>query len=184
MPASNMPKDGGTGTNGMPVIMNPFSGPTGSPLDAKSYNGGGTLVGDTTNYSTGAMNTGIGFGANHVLSSISGSGFTDSVIVGVTMPDGTTAAADATLIAIGGGSSAAASGGVAETTPILVQPILNFGGGAARDAGSSPYTGFETKLVTASITVTAGSAIEAGFLNRTGVTMVAGQSAMGISNTA
>ena len=58
MPASNM---GGTGAapanTGKFVIMDPMSGPKGSPKD-KDQAG---------NYSTGALSTGIGYGCGHVM---------------------------------------------------------------------------------------------------------------------
>jgi hypothetical protein len=59
------------------------------------------------------------------------------------------------------------------------------GNGGSRDAGAGPaFTGFPAKMVTATGAVATGAAIEAGFLNRTGVALVTGQSAFGSSNTA
>jgi hypothetical protein len=55
-------------TQGQFVILDPLSGPKGSPLDAKKpvYAGPpGPYVADITNLSTGGLSTGIGIGANH-----------------------------------------------------------------------------------------------------------------------
>lgn len=177
MPAINMKLAGqvvgdvNNPEDGQAVICSPFSGPTGSPQDNDQ----------TGNMSTGALNTGIGFGGNMVLGSITGGNFTDNYTPGVTMPDGSTAATKAVLLAIGGGHSDAASDGIADTTPYDVQPILFFGQGAERDAGDYRYTGHAAKLVTATGSVSNGAAIEAGFENRSGTTMVSGQSAFGFA---
>lgn len=176
MPAMNM--EGTVASNpslGKGVLMNPFSGPKGSPLDKDS----------TGQYSTGALNTGIGFGP---ATKVAGGGideikpdFNDNYTPGVTMPDGTTAATEAVLTAIGGGKSD--ENGV--SVPYAAQPLLAFGNGGSRDAGAGPaFTGFGTKLVTATGAVANGSAIETGFTNRSGVTMAAGQSQFGSSTTA
>jgi len=176
MPALNMKLPAQTSVQvndadkGQAVICDPFSGPTGSPFDNDAEG----------NYSTGALSTGIGFGANHVIGTISGSGFTDNYTPGVTKPDNT-AATTAILTTIGGGHSDAAEGGIADTTPYDVQPLLHFGQGAERDAGSYRYTGHAAKLVTATGSVANGSAIETGFENRSGVTLVSGQSAFGMA---
>lgn len=161
------------------VMMSPFSGPTGSPLDNDQ----------TGNASTGALNTGIGMNATHIIgptapASIRAAGFNDDYTPGVTLPSGA-AAADARLTAIGGGKSGPATGGIAETDPYDAQPLLGFGAGGSRDAGAGPaFTGFAVKMVTATGAVADGAAIEAGFINRTGQGMVSGQSAFGSSNTA
>ena len=165
---------------GKTVLMSPFSGPAGSPFDKDQ----------TGNQSTGALNTGIGFGCNHIINptapqSIKDAGFTDDYTPGVTLPSGS-AATLATLTCIGGGKSGAATNGVAATSPYNVQPLLAFGEGGSRDAGAGPtvFTGFATKTVTAAGTVANGAAIEAGWINRSGVSMVIGQSAFGNSNAA
>lgn len=156
---------------GQAVLCSPFSGPTGSPFDRDS----------SGSYSTGALDTGIGFGSNASLSAISGSGFTDDYTPGVTMPDGT-ASTTAILTAIGGGKSDATANGIAATNPYVAQPLLAFGQGALRDAGAGPaFTGHACKLVTATGTVANGSAIEAGFENRTGSTITTGLSAFGMA---
>lgn len=182
MPARNMGSAISLPANpstGKAVLMSPFSGPKGSPFDKDQ----------TGNASTGALCTGIGFGLNRVIGptapqSIKDGGFNDDYTPGVTLPNGT-AATLATLTCIGGGKSGAAANGIAATAPYNVQPLLGFGEGGSRDAGAGPaiFTGFATKTVTATGAVATGAAIEAGFVNRTGVAMVSGQSAFG-SNTA
>lgn len=181
MPAVNM--GGPTTVPGNPsagkfVMMDPLSGPKGSPKD-KDQSG---------NYSTGALSTGIGFGATQIIpptvAAIDAAGFDDDYTPGVTRPNGV-AATTAILLYIGGGRSNANSGGVAATNPYAVQPILGFGGGGSRDAGAGPtFTGFGVKMVTAAGAVANGAAIETGFVNRTGVAMTTGQSAFGSSTTA
>jgi len=183
MPAQNMSGPITVPANpsaGKFVLMSPFSGPAGSPFDKDN----------TGNASTGALNTGIGFGATHIIGppadpSIKNAGFNDDYTPGVTRPNGV-AATEAILTAIGGGKSGPATSGAAATTPYVAQPLLGFGAGGSRDAGAGPtvFTGFGVKMVTASGSVAGGAAIETGFLNRTGVTMTTGQSAFGGSNAA
>lgn len=180
MPAVNM----GTSTTvpanpatGKFVMMDPLSGPKGSPKD-KDQSG---------NYSTGALCTGIGFGATQIIApgvpAIDAAGFDDDYTPGVTRPNGV-AATTAILLYIGGGKNTV-SGGISTPAPYAVQPILGFGGGGSRDAGAGPaFTGFAVKMVTAAATVANGAAIETGFINRTGVSMTTGQSAFGSSTTA
>jgi len=183
MPAIGMGAASGSNANVaaavVSVMMSPFSGSTGSPFDNDS----------TGNYSTGALSTGIGFGCPHVVGltapqSVKDAGFTDDYTPGVTNPDGT-AATLAVLTCIGGGKSLATENGEAVTDPYEVQPLLNFGNGGSRDAGAGPaFTGFATKMVTATGSTANGAAIEAGFVNRSGLTMATGQSAFGSSTTA
>lgn len=182
MPARNMgsaislPANPATGKF---VMINPFSGPKGSPFDRDQ----------TGNASTGALNTGIGFGCNHIIGptapqSIKDAGFNDDYTPGVTLPSGS-AATLATLTCIGGGKSGAATNGIAATSPYNVQPLLGFGEGCSRDAGAGPaFTGFATKTVTATGTVANGAAIEANWLNRNPVSMTTTQSAFGSNNAA
>ena len=182
MPAQNMAGPVSVPSNpsgGKFVAMSPFSGPTDSPLD-NDQDG---------NNSTGALSTGIGIGANHVISApadpnIKDSGFTDNAAPGVTLPSGS-ASTTAILTAIGGGRSAAATNGEAVTDPLNAQPILGFGGGVQRDAGAGPiFTGHGMKIVTAAGTVADAAVIETGFTNRSGVTMTIGQSALGSETAA
>lgn len=169
------------------VMMSPFSGPKGSPLDRDQ-------VGNT---STGALNTGIGFGANRVIGpvapgSIRDVGMNDDYTPGITLPNGL-AATVSSLVAIGGGRSNLVNGtgpngngtpaGTTIAAPVPYTggfSLVGFGNGGSRDAGAGPaFQGFNTKTVTATGAVANGAAIEAGFLNRSGVAMVAGQSAFG-----
>lgn len=181
------------GATGAGVIMDPFSGPKGSPKDTDSSN----------NASTGALSTGIGYGPNTKVPGIGSAGlfsassvpptygFVDDSTPGVTKPDGT-AATTAILLAIGGGKSAITPGtgsdyskGTSAPSPYAVQPLLAFGNGGLRDAGAGPaYTGFGMKVVTASGAVANGAAIETGFTNRSGVAMTTGNSQFGINATA
>ncbi len=179
-------------STGQFVLMSPFSGPKGSPFDAMVYPpsvNASTInavkVADPTNFSTGGLSTGIGFGANHTINptaprSISDASFTDDYIPGVTFPDGVTPATDSRFVAIGGGRSGPNVGGIAPTNMYNAQPLLGFGNGASRDGGAGPaFTGFGTKMVTAIAVVANGAAIEAGFTNRSGFPMAIGQSAFG-----
>jgi len=179
---------------GKAVLMSPFSGPKGSPFDRDQ----------TGNASTGALNTGIGFGLNvgPVINVSAGTspatapqaikdrGYDDDETPGVTLPNNT-AATTAILTAIGGGRSVITPGpgntglGVSTVSPYVAQPLLAFGAGSSRDAGAGPaFTGFATKMVTATGAVADGAAIETGFTNRTGVAMIATQSAFGSATAA
>jgi len=201
MPAINMGGDVTVPANpstGLAVLMSPFSGPKGSPFDAKTAtgwtaNGVMTTAAAPTNYSTGALSTGIGFGPNHVMSptapaSIIAAGFNDDYIPGVnyyTSSSSMQTATTSVLTCIGGGKSTANVNGIAPTVPYNAQPLLNFGNGGSRDAGAGPaYTGFFEKTVTATGTVANGAAVETGFVNRSGVSMTTGQSAFGSSTAA
>ena len=195
MPARNMgslvalPANPATGKF---VMMSPFSGPKGSPFDRDQAG----------NASTGALSTGIGYGANKVtnvstgtspftaIGAIKAAGFDDDDTVGITLPNGV-ASTTAILTAIGGGKSIITPGpgntglGVSTVSPYVAQPLLGFGAGSSRDAGAGPaFTGFATKMVTATGAVADGAAIEAGFTNRTGVAMVNTQSAFGSATAA
>lgn len=204
MPAINMSGDEVVPANpstGATVLMSPFSGPKGSPFDAKMYPPSiyqptyTDLVAAPTNYSTGGLCTGIGFGCNAevpgqdslfnaaVPSSVNA--FMDNYVPGTTLPDGTTAA-DARLTSIGGGRSTANTPAApTEPNPYNAQPLLNFGNGGSRDGGAGPaFTGFSIKTVTATGTVANGAAIEAGFINRQGVDITAGLSQFGSSTAA
>lgn len=193
------------------VIMSPFNGPKGSPLDAKSLPGGAgsvygaqnvpVLIADPTNYSTGAINTGIGFDAAVVIGltapqSIKDAGFSDDYTPGIstrTISPALQNATTSTLVAIGGGRSnivagtgpngngSPASERVSATVPYTAGfQLLGFGNGGNRDAGAGPaFTGFGIKMVTAVASVAVGAAIEAGFLNRGIRTLVTGESSLG-----
>jgi hypothetical protein len=182
MPAALPGDTAANNTSGNPnagrkVMFSSFSGPKGSPFDKDTAG----------NASTGALSTGIGFGSPPIIgptapASIKAAGFTDDYTPGVTMPDGTTAATTSVLVAIGGGKSNSAGAPVPYTAGF---GLLSAGNGGSRDAGSGPaYTGFQTKMVTATGTVANGSAIETGFVNRSGVSLATGQSTFGSASAA
>jgi hypothetical protein len=187
---------------GMPVIMSPFSGPKNSPFDAQVWPtnvwppAAGSRVNDPLNVSTGALSTGIGFGLNAKVPGIQTStmlpvgndqsGYNDDYTPGVTTPAGGVAA-DGRYLSIGGGKCNAptlATFGVATPVPYIALPLLAFGNGASRDAGTGPvYTGFSIKTVTAVADVAAAAAIETGYQNRSGVTVKSGASQFGSNTT-
>lgn len=183
--------------NAIPVIFSPFSGPTGSPFDAKSYppgtytpNPSTGKVAATGDHSTGAMCTGIGHALNdsNDQAGLLGIGnplytpgiapsvnnFIDNYQPGLSTP-AVGVAADARYLAIGGGKSVITPGpgtdysiGTSNPVPYVAQPILAMGNGGSRDAGAGPaFTGFGMKLVTAAADVAQGAVIETGFVNRT-----------------
>jgi len=202
------PTPSGNPSNGQFVHMNPFSGPKNSPFDARTItswvNQTPVYANDPNNLSTGQLVTGIAFGANHIFPAtlipvqiIKDAGFNDNYTPGSTFPSNDTEATDSRFVAIGGGRTTLVNGTGANgngtpagtlypsTNMYNVQPLLGFGQGGARDAGAGPaFTGFPTKTVTAAGAVANGAAIEAGFVNRSGVAMVATQSAFGSSTTA
>jgi len=183
--------------------MDPFSGPKGSPFDAKIYPANVFMptlaqrVADPTNYSTGALSTGLGLTpTERVPGGIPAPLYSaaipasvnqplDDYQPGLTLPAGT-AAPDARLLAIGGGKSTANTVATPSVpAPYVAQPILNFGNGGSRDAGAGPaFTGFGMKVVTAAAPIANGAAIETGFTNRSGVTIPTGSSEFGSSTTA
>jgi len=178
---------------GNSATLNPFSGPKGSPFDAKMYPAGtyqpipSQRVANTADHSTGGLSTGIGFETSNSGQLVAGfqgkydkavassvNCFTDDYTPGVTLPGGT-ASTTAILTAIGGGKSTITPGpgtdysnGVSSVAPYAAQPLLDMGLGGSRDAGAGPaFTGFFMKSVTASADVAQGAAIETGFVNRT-----------------
>jgi len=177
----------GNPSTGAFVIMDLLSGPKGSPKDTDP----------SGKASTGALSTGIGFGATQVIgptapASIKAAGFTDDTVPGAAKLDGT-ATTNATYMYIGGGRSVTSGSpnysnpaGVAGCSPYTAgYGIGGFGNGGSRDAGAGPaFTGFSLKMVTATGAVATGAAVETGFLNRSGVALVSGQSVFGSSNTA
>ena len=167
---------------GQSVIMDAISGPKGSPLDKDN----------TGNCTTGALSNCIGFGGNLVIgpnllfgtppTGVNG-GFTDDI-------GEVPAAANSTYMYMGGGRSVTASGvntaGVAGTNPYTAGFLpVNAGNGGSRDGGAGPaFTGFVGKIVTATAGVANGVAVETGFINRSGVALVSGQSTLGSATAA
>jgi len=193
LPGSTQAENLANPSAGRAVIMSPFSGPKGSPFGGRTItgwtNGTPTYANDATNVSTGALNTGIGFGSPPVIGltapqSIKDAGFNDDYTPGYTRPDGV-AAVGTSLIAIGGGRSNANVNGIAPTVGYNAQPLLMAGNGGSRDAGAGPaFTGFAIKTVTATATVANGAAVETGFLNRSGQSITSGQSVFGSATAA
>lgn len=172
------------------VLFDLLSGPKGSPKDRDvdiAYNASPASAGTASgNASTGGLSTGIGFGSPPVIgltapASIQAAGFTDDYVPGVTKPDGT-ASANATYMYIGGGKSDSAGVSSPYTAGFGIGAA---GQGGSRDAGAGPaFTGFVTKMVTATGAVATGAAVETGYSNRSGVALVTGQSVFGSFGTA
>jgi len=197
MPALNMGNEGGNNAGsaaGRAVTCCPFSGPRNSPLDARtitSWVGGiPQYSNNPTNYSTGALSTGLGFGIgtlNHIgptaPASVRAAGFTVGAVPGVTLPGGTSAP-DARLLALGGGRSNVDG----TANPYATQQLLGFGNGGSRDAGAGPvFTGYGMSMVTATANVNPGDPIGATtFKNRVqpGFVLPAQNSAFGSANDA
>ena len=148
-----------------------------------------TLLTDPANLSTGALSTGIGYGSPPIIpgvapGSIRAAGFDDDQIPGAT-PAGRPVAQNtinANYLYIGGGRSL--NTGVPNPLGGGVE-LLAAGNGGSRDAGAGPvFTGFNLKAVTAAGAVAPGAVIEAGFVNRSGVALVTGQSTFGSSAAA
>lgn len=192
MPAINMPNAADVAapipanpSSGAGVIMDPFSGPKGSPFDAKRYNPTTrVLEDDPTNYSTGASVTGIGCGFGVVIDpvapeSVEAAGFGVGVVPGETMPDGTSSVG-AVLVAIGGGSSGAAVNGAAPTTPLASEPLYGFGNGISRDLGAGPaFVGNGLRVATATADTANLDALTPQTTNASGAVVRTGYSAMG-----
>lgn len=172
------------------VIYDLLSGPKGSPFDNdKDTNIVTGAKTDRGGYSTGALSTGIGFGSPPVLQAseiTAGMGnFQDDYTPGVTKPDGT-ASANSTYMYIGGGKCTKTVDGVAPVVPYTAGfGIGAAGNGGSRDAGAGPaFTGFALKTVTAAAGVANGAVVETGFVNRSGVALVTGQSVFGSATAA
>jgi hypothetical protein len=169
-------------------MMDPLSGPKSSPFGGSTLsfdaNGHPVYTADPANLSTGALSTGIGFGSPPIIgttapASIQNAGFTDNYTPGLSKPDGTDAS-DARHVYIGGGRSDAA--GV--SNPYTAGYALCMAGnGGARDGGTTPFKGFPVKMVTATGAVANGAAVETGFVNRSGASLLTGQSVFGSSTT-
>ena len=176
LPGATLAQNLANPSQGLNINFDLLSGPKGSPFDKDQ----------TGNATTGALCTGIGFGSPPIIgltapASIQAAGFSDDYIPGVTKPDGTSWTTSIGMY-IGGGKSDAAGVSAPYTAGF---GIGDAGQGGSRDAGAGPaFTGFLTKMVTATATTANGSAIEAGWLNRSGVSMSVGQSAFGSSTAA
>lgn len=194
LPGSTAVENAANPSAGLCVLFDPLSGPKASPFDARkisSWSSGQTANGmpqytnDPANCSTGALSTGIGFGSppifgDSAVGGFSEGNFTDDYVPGQDLPVGT-AAADSTIMYIGGGLSNAA--GVPTPITLAKVGLCMAGQGGARDGGTTPFTGFPVKSVTATGAVANGAAVETGFVNRSGVALVSGQSVFGSSTT-
>jgi len=194
LPGSTDTQNRANPSAGACVLFDPLSGPKAAPLDAKSFNyATGTpagwdattklpiLVNDPNNISTGGLCTGIGFGSPPILNNLAlTKNFTDDYVPGQDLPVGTQAA-DASIMYIGGGLSNAS--GVSTPRAIGTVGLCMAGQGGSRDGGTTPFTGFPVKTVTATGAVANGAAVETGFTNRSGVSLVSGQSVFGSSTT-
>lgn len=184
---------------GQAVLIDALGGTKGSPLDKDNAAATITLPDSTqitwqANCTTGGMSTGIGFGLNVVVApgnlynpttGAPGGGFTDNVGEAGTMTN-------STAIYLGGGRSQvtpvtlANPAGVAGTNPYTAGFLpVSAGNGGSRDAGAGPaFTGFTHKMVTAAASVANGAVVETGFVNRSGVTLLTGESTLGSSTAA
>lgn len=180
LPGSTLAQNVANPSLGNAVNMDGLSGPKGSPFD-KDNSGNAT---------TGGMSTGIGWGNDLVI----GAGLLygtppNGVNGGFTYGTGEGSAVNSSSIYIGGGRSnlvPATAAGVSTAVPYTAgfAPV-NAGNGGSRDAGAGPaFTGFTGKIVTATASVANGAAVEAGFINRSGQTLVTGQSTFGSSTAA
>jgi hypothetical protein len=193
LPGATLAENQANPSQGKAISFSPLSGPKASPFDARKItgwsNGRPTYANDPLNCSTGALSTGIGFCLTPIFGAGAGSApvkfgdgsFTDDYVPGQDLPS-SSQAADARMMFIGGGRSNA--DGTPNPYAVGMVGICNAGNGASRDGGTTPFTGFPMKTVTATGTVANGADIEAGFANRTGKSLVTGQSAFGSSTAA
>ncbi len=203
LPGSTLAQNKANPSLGQAVIFCALSGPKGSPLDVRridSWDAATKMpqyVNDAANQtpSTGGMSTGIGFGCNaggpkmnvfngakDAPDSIRLRGFTDDKGDGVGV-------ANSTGIYIGGGRSTASAAKLG--IPFAPEPYTagfvpgNAGNGGSRDAGAGPaFTCFVGKFVTATGAVANGAAVETGYVNRSGVALVATESVFGSASAA
>ena len=169
LPGATLAQNLGNPTQGRAVLLDPLSGPKASPFD-KDASG---------NCSTGGLCTGIGFGSPPILNII-GPQFTDNYQPGVTKPDGTSETTSV-LVYIGGGRSNADGSPNPYTAAMVALGMA--GNGGSRDGGSTPFTAFGIKCVTATGAVANGAVVEAGWTNRSGVALTTGQSVFGSAAT-
>lgn len=184
LPGATLAQNQGNPTQGGAVIMDPLSGPKGTPFDARVIaswlDGSPVYAADPLNISTGGLSTGIGFGSPPIFGPAAiAPNFTDDYVPGTDNPSGVNQFADSRGVYIGGGRSEP------DGTPDPYLPtdvgLCMAGNGGSRDAGTS---GFPVKTVTASGTVANGAAVETGFVNRSGVSITVGQSVFGSATAA
>lgn len=192
LPGSTLAENQANPSAGKAVIFDPLSGPKASPFDARkiaSWSAGAPVyANDPLNCSTGGLSTGIGFGPDSIFGAGAGSAplkfsernFTDDYIPGEDAPS-STIGTDSRYMYIGGGRSTAL--GVPNPYDETMVGLCAAGNGGSRDGGTTPFTGFPLKTVTATGAVANGAAVEAGFTNRSGVSLVTGQSVFGSNTT-
>jgi hypothetical protein len=191
LPGATLAENLANPSAGKAVLYSLLSGPKGSPLDRDvqvPYLGTPGTPGypASGNASTGGLSNGLGFGPNLVIgltapASIVAAGYSDDYTLGVTKPDGT-ASANSTLMYIGGGRSNPDGTALPYTAGF---GIGGAGNGGSRDAGAGPaFTGFLGKIVTAAAGVANGAVVETGWVNRSGVSLVTGQSTLGLASAA
>jgi len=194
LPGDSAANNLGNPTQGRPILMDPLSGPKGSPFDKGSP---GTA-------STGALSTGIGIGANSIFYAQQRDGTAQTPQVTVaqagfnynqepgTKPTYaappppnvvTTNFTDGRYMYIGGGRTVT-NPTVADRPSVPFSPspyvtgvaLCAAGNGGSRDAGAGPaFTGFPLRLLAATANVANGAAVVAGFVNRSGVGIINGQ---------
>lgn len=208
LPGATLAENQANPSQGRSILFDPLSGPKASPFDAKTITGYTNGVPDKTadilNISTGGLCTGIGFGSPPIFGpgagsaplKFNGGNFTDDYVPGQDLPS-SSAIVGSALQYIGGGRTALVNGtganGNGTPAGTLYPSVLVYavgmvglcmaGNGGNRDGGTTPFTGFPVKTVTAVTDITNGGVIEAGFVNRSGVTVLTGQSAFGSSTT-
>jgi hypothetical protein len=200
LPEATLVQNQANPSQGRTVIFDALSGPKASPFDARlitgwtysglTANGMPTYANDPTNCSTGALSTGIGFGSPPIFNPGVGSAplkfqsynFTDDYVPGQDLPS-SSQAVGSILNYIGGGRSNA--DGTPNVYAVGMVGLCMAGNGGSRDGGTTPFTGFPIKTVTATAaTVANGADIEAGFANRSNVIVLQTQSAFGSSAAA
>lgn len=187
LPGDTLANNQGNPNAGRFVIMDPLSGPKDAPFASTD-----------DNISTGGLSTGIGVGSPPIIgptapASIKAAGFDDDQIPGTVQAQGFAGQAqntvDSRMMYIGGGRTEPNPVPAdAPSIPFTPDPytagiaICGAGNGASRDSGAN--TGFPLKTVTAVGTVANGAAVEAGFINRSGVDITVGQSVFGSATVA
>jgi hypothetical protein len=189
LPGATLAQNQANPSQGGAVIFDPLSGPKAAPFDARtiaSWSAGTPVyANDADNISTGGLATGIGFGSPPIFGDTAVGGFsegnfTDDYVPGQDLPVGTPAG-DSSIMYIGGGRSN--PDGTPDPYDVAMVGVCMAGNGASRDGGTTPFTGFPTKTVTASGTVANGAAVETGFTNRSGKSITTGQSVFGSNGT-
>lgn len=193
LPGATLAQNVAGPTQGRAVVFDPLSGPKGSPFDRDQAG----------NCSTGALSTGIGYGpaspfivaqgSDTAAQAIAKASYTDDQIPGARSNGfGTQNTLLSRFMYVGGGRMVANADPVQKYQVPFVPSeytagiaLCTAGNGAARDNGAGPaFTGASMKMVTATGAVANGAAVETGFVNRSGVALVSGQSLFGVASAA